>query len=84
MAEKISRLSFKISRKSFNIDKNMVTENSSENSYDTTMIEFSVDKIFSKLNVVNKMSCSSSIAEKHRSEVATAIKQKTHNSTGEY
>lgn len=84
MAEKISRLSFKISRKSFNIDKNMVTENCSENWYDTTMIEFSVDKIFSKLNGVNKMSCNSSITEKHRNEVATTVKQKTHNSTGKY
>ena len=74
MTSKISRLSFKISRKSFNFDKNMVTENSSENSHDTTMIEFSVDKFFSKLNVVKKISCSRSIAEKHRNEVAITIK----------
>ena len=54
------------------------------NNKDTRMIEFSVDKIFSKLNGVNKMSCNSSITEKHRNEVATTIKQKTHNSTGKY
>lgn len=53
----------------------MVTENSSANSHDTTMIEVYVDKIFSKLNIVNKISCSSSIAEKHRNDVATTIKQ---------
>ena len=52
----------------------MVTENSSENSHDTTMIEFSVDKFFSKLNVVKKISCSRSIGEKHRNEVAITIK----------